>query len=417
MPMGLKPVLYIANVLPGKSETFVYREIFALRSLGITVLTASVHEPDRDLGSSVLDALSDSAIKIYSSGVSRLLRDAMAEFACRPLRTISTYALACADAIRASDVKGLRRVKILAQAIAAIGLARRVRSLGVAHIHAHMAHVPTTIAMYAARQLGVPFSFTGHANDLFPSRSLLKEKLRRSAFTACISNWHRDFYESIYKKNDCDYPIVRCGVDTRTVAPIPRRTSRQVKVLGVGRLVSKKGFDILIRAAGMIAERRSADLEVSIVGSGPEEAGLRGLIAALPSSARVVLLGEKRNEEVMSLMGECDIFVLPMRIASTGDRDGIPVVLMEAMAKGRCVVSGDMSTIRELVDDGRSGYLFPMEDERTLAGILERLAASPELMESSGKEARRKIEAEFDTTTNARILLAAMNRCGLGALV
>jgi glycosyltransferase involved in cell wall biosynthesis len=410
MPSGEQRILYISGTLPNRSETFVYREIFAMRALGVDVLTASVHEPGIGLGNAMLDRLSASTIRIYSAGPARLVLDAAAAALRDPIAACSTLAMAIKDAATATDIEGVGRLKVLVQATAGIALAHRIRRLGITHIHAHMAHVPTTIAMYAARQLGITFSFTGHANDLFPNRSLLAEKLRRSAFTACISRWHREFYKAISPRDDAEYPVIRCGVDTASVPVAPTRHSPGLRILSVGRLVPKKGFDILLDAVGLIAQKGDIDISVTIAGGGPEEGRLKAQAAGLPPSAHVTFCGETDNDRVMELMGQCELFVLPLRVTASGDRDGIPVVLIEAMAKGRCVVSGDLITIRELIDHGRSGFLVPTEDAGALACVLEQVAMQPATIEEMGRAARAKIESEFDTTANAKALLEAMRR-------
>lgn len=406
-------ILYLAGCLPTRSETFVYREVFALRELGVRVRTASVHAPARALDDGPLEALAAETLAIYPRGVAGILADAAAELAARPARTAGTIARAVRDAITADDARGLRRAKVLWQALAALSLARRVRPDRIAHVHAHMAHVPATIAMYAARQLGIGFSFTGHANDLFPNRSLLRPKLARAAWVQCISRWHRDFYRSIVPRPDEDYPVVRCGVDTRLHTPPPPSDRPELAVLAVGRLVEKKGFDVLIEAAGDLARAGGPPVRVRIAGGGEEEARLRRLVDSLPPGASVELLGDTPNDRVMELMGEADLFVIPCRVAASGDRDGIPVVLMEAMARGRCVVSGDLETIRELVRDGETGVMVPPGDRRALARTLDALARDRDRVETLGRAGRRWVEEEFDLTANAERIIDAMESHGL----
>lgn len=406
-------ILYLAGCLPTRSETFVYREVFALRELGVRVRTASVHAPARALDDGPLEALAAETLAIYPRGVASILADAAAELAARPARTAGTIARAVRDAITADDARGFRRAKVLWQALAALSLARRVRPDRIAHVHAHMAHVPATIAMYAARQLGIGFSFTGHANDLFPNRSLLRPKLARAAWVQCISRWHRDFYRSIVPRPDEDYPVVRCGVDTRLHTPPPPSDRPELAVLAVGRLVEKKGFDVLIEAAGDLARAGGPPVRVRIAGGGEEEARLRRLVDSLPPGASVELLGDTPNDRVMELMGEADLFVIPCRVAASGDRDGIPVVLMEAMARGRCVVSGDLETIRELVRDGETGVMVPPGDRRALARTLDALARDRDRVETLGRAGRRWVEEEFDLTANAERIIDAMESHGL----
>lgn len=401
-------ILYLAGCLPTRSETFVYREVFALRELGVRVRTASVHAPARALDDGPLEALAAETLAIYPRGVAGILADAAAELAARPARTAGTIARAVRDAITADDARGLRRAKVLWQALAALSLARRVRPDRIAHVHAHMAHVPATIAMYAARQLGIGFSFTGHANDLFPNRSLLRPKLARAAWVQCISRWHRDFYRSIVPRPDEDYPVVRCGVDTRLHTPPPPSDRPELAVLAVGRLVEKKGFDVLIEAAGDLARAGGPPVRVRIAGGGEEEARLRRLVDSLPPGASVELLGDTPNDRVMELMGEADLFVIPCRVAASGDRDGIPVVLMEAMSFGLPVIAGDLPAIRELVDGAGTGLLATPGDAASVADAVARVLRDRAMAERLGAGGRRRVEEEFGERTNVLRLSSAI---------
>lgn len=401
-------ILYMSGCLPNRSETFVYQEILALRSLGLNVKTASVHLPIQGLGSDDLDRLANSAIQIYSTGTVALVIDALTEVFYAPFQATKTISQVVFDAFFSAEVTFGRRPKILWQGLASLALTKRLRGLNIKHIHAHMAHVPTTIAMYAAYQLNISFSFTGHANDLFPNRTLLKEKIKRALFVNCISYWHRDFYKKIYDKHLKSLPIIRCGIDTDVVKVVQVPHKKKMKVLSVGRLVKKKGFDVLIKAAGLIAERGNFDLSFTIAGGGPELSNLEKIVSSLPASTQVKLIGEIQNKTVCKLMEECDVFVLPCRVSETSDRDGIPVVLMEAMGRGRCVVSGDLPTIRELIENNVSGILIPPENVLALVYVLEMLCHSHKLVDKIGKAARKVIEDEFDLQINAQRIISTM---------
>lgn len=406
-------VLYMSGTVPKRSETFVYREILALRKLGVDIQTASVHHSEHGLDDGVLEEIANTTTQIYAKGIASIFVDNVVELLSHPVRTFCTMARCKFDAFFSSDVSLARRPKVIWQGMAGIALARRIRKNRVVHIHSHMAHVPTTIAMYAAKQLGVTFSFTGHANDLFPNRTLLKEKLERALFTNCISDWHRAFYQDIVSKPDTDYPIVRCGVDTDEYQTTPAPRGEQLQVLSVGRLVEKKGFDVLIAAAGKIAEQGGVSLRVIIAGGGPDEQQLRRMVNALHPMAEVEMLGDTDNDRVMELMSTVDVFALPCRIATTGDRDGIPVVLMEAMARGRCVISGDLETIRELIHDGVSGVMIPPGDQDALEKALIELANDRDRVDELGNAARKRIEVEFDLTLNAKRIRDELKSRGL----
>jgi colanic acid/amylovoran biosynthesis glycosyltransferase len=398
------PILFIAPWLPKLSETFVYRELFGLRDSGVSVLGASVHAPELVWDEPRLQALAREVVPIYGPGPLRLLLDAALETLGHPVSALRTGRTALGDAARAGDISGLGRVKVLWQALAGLALARRLRGRGgVGHIHAHMAHVATTIAMYAAGQLGVGFSFTGHAADIFRDRSLLTEKLRRAAFVSCISRWHRDFYRQIVDRPDQEYPVIRCGVDVSEFAP-PRDISFEVSsgpplILAVGRLVPKKGFDLLLRA---VADVRGQGLALScrILGDGPERENLHKLAADLDLGDVVTFLGSRPNPEVREHLHQAAVFVLPCRTDASGDKDGIPVVLMEAMACGVCAISGDLPTIRELMEHRKSGLLVPPDDVPALANCVADLLADPNLRKTIAARGRLRIQEEFALDVN-----------------
>jgi glycosyltransferase involved in cell wall biosynthesis len=258
--------------------------------------------------------------------------------------------------------------------------------------------------MYAAGQLGIPFSFTGHANDIFQRRALLAKKLRRAAFVACISQWHREFYESIDATDAEKYRVIRCGVDwtPRGDSDSPSGAIARANVfrlLTVCRLVEKKGVDTLLRAMA-ICRRSGLDCRLTVAGDGPDRDRLKKISLEAGVDGSVQWLGAVDNERVRRLLGACDAFVLACRNDSSGDRDGIPVVLMEAMACGVPAVSGDLPAIRELISDGQTGLLAPGDDAEALAERLRRLAVDGELRRRLAEAGRQRVEQEFSLDLN-----------------
>ena len=236
-------VLMIGARLPSRSETFVYREVSALRAEGLSVGVASVHPPQRGLEDPTLDAMADAALPVYGRRYLGLLRGLLAAAAWPP--AWAALRLGHRVAWREADAgTTLRdRVKLFVQTLGGVGLAHRLRRRGVRHVHAHMAHVPASVAMAAAASLRVPFSVTGHAADLFRDGRFLRAKLSRAAFVACISDWHRGWYRALLDSKDETaqpaLPIVRCGVDVPAEAtPVPADGG----IVCVARLVPKKGL-------------------------------------------------------------------------------------------------------------------------------------------------------------------------------
>ena len=395
-------LLVIAPWLPKLSETFVYREVLGLRSLGVEVITASVHDPGSQWREPALRQLAEQAIPVYGAGPLAMLVEALKELPRRPRRTLSTLALALGDALGARELRPLARLKILWQCLGGLALASRLRGREPDHLHAQMAHVSTTIAMYAAHQMGLGFSFSGHAADLFRDASLLKQKLQRADFVRCISHWHRAFYQSLVPRPDQIYPVVRCGVPLDGPQRQPDRALKSPPLLlGVGRLVPKKGFDLLIRAVALVRAAGQA-CQCRILGDGPEAAALQALVTELGLTGVVELAGARDNPEILATLPEADLFVLPCRTDAAGDKDGIPVVLMEAMASGLCCVSGDLDTIRELIQDGESGFLVPAEDVEALAGRILRLLQDPDLREGTARRGQAWVRQEFGLEPNLR---------------
>ncbi|UCD75126.1 MAG: glycosyltransferase [Phycisphaerales bacterium] len=408
-------ILYLGGTLPKRSETFVYREVLALREAGYDVPIASVHPPECELGDARVDRLADEAIGVYGPGRQNILTDASWELLAHPLRSVSVCAMGVFDTLFGRDVRWNRRFRLLWQCLAGMALARRVRNLNVCHIHAHMAHVPTAIAMYCSRQLGITFSFTGHAADIFRLRALLPAKLRRARFVICISRWHRSFYQRIVPLPDERLPIVRCGVDVDGFSPATDgEESERFRILAVGRLVEKKGFDILIQALGGLA-CEGRQFECRIIGDGPQRGALTELVHAHGLAEQVELLGARDNEQVRQFMRESDLFVLPCRIDPAGDRDGIPVVLMEAMASQICAVSGDLPTIRELIANLETGVLVEPDDVGRLGRTLRGLMDDSQWRAKLARAGREWVAKEFSADVNMERLISAFVTASLPA--
>ncbi|MCS7008510.1 MAG: glycosyltransferase family 4 protein [Chthoniobacterales bacterium] len=394
-------ILYVAPILPKRSETFVYREILGLRELGLKILTASLYTPESDLGSPATDQLAKETITIFTNGWEALLRHALLFEITHPIQAWLTYGLTLRDILLASDLTPFKRFKLYPQCLAALALAWRLRQSAPTHIHAHFAHSSATIAMYAANALRIPFSFTGHAADLFRKRSLLKEKLIRAKFVVAISHWHQSFYQNIHNRPESDYPIIRCGVDVPSNPPKPRTTQERFQILAIGRLIPKKGFDVLLKAAKALSEK-NFPLSIRIAGNGPELPYLQQLAQGLS----VEFLGAVNHSTIPQLLANCDLFVLPCKIANDGDRDGIPVALMEAMAAGVCVIAGNLPTITELVEDKVSGWLVPPDDPTSLANSILHLAQNEDLRNQLAINGWRKVLAQFSSATNLANLKA-----------
>lgn len=405
-------VAYIAAELPKLSETFVYNELFSVRAAGVAVVPVSVYRPATYEDDTPLRELARESIVVYRLAG---MMASISEFIVRPLNSVRTLALAMQDAVLSSDATFVSRLKCLYQAIAAIGLARQLRGRGVEHIHAHMANTPTAIAMYCAAQLGIHFSFTGHANDIFVHRAFLPEKLNRAAFSVCISHWHREYYSRILPLPIERLPVIRCGVARINVATdekahVRRDSHAPIKLLSVGRLVHKKGMDTIVLAIDELGPDFS--VQCDIVGDGPIRDELQALIDSRNLQQKVHLLGAKPNHEALERMRQCDAFVLACRCDPiNGDQDGIPVSLMEAMAAGKCVITSDLAPITELVIDGKTGLCVSDSNASGFASAIRRIGEEPDYCLKLGEAGRSFVNKNFDRQANADLLCSLIVAC------
>lgn len=388
-------ILYVAARLPTLSETFVYRELLGLRARGRHIIGASVHRPDAFPDDPVLAALACEAFILYAP---RTLLAVPVALLRHPALVLAGFR----DAVTSDHASWRSRAKHAFQALMGIAAGWRLRGRGIGAVHAHMAHVPATLALYVARTLGARFSFTGHASDLFVQRAALALKLREADFVACISHWHRDFYDDMESASPDRRPVVRCSVALPPTVLPERR-----EIVTVARLVAKKGVDLLIEA---YAQAAPDGWTLRILGDGPERAGLERLVAERGMGEHVTFEGARPHAACLTAIAAGGIFVLPCRTATDRDRDGIPVVLMEAMAAGRPVIAGDLPTIRELVEDGVTGLLTPPDQVAALAQRIALLTADPALRATFGAAARTHVAREFSDTVNLDRLTAAFDQ-------
>ena len=396
-------VAYLAPSLGAVTSTFIYREIEAVRARGIEVATFSTRRPSGEVISAEAEELVANTTFLYELPRSEIVIDALTMAIRRPLRFLGGMCLAFRDACGARVSVAGDRFKLLWHFVVGSALAKRLSDGGQDHIHAHFAHMPTSIAMYAAHVAGATYSFTAHANDIFERPVALKEKVRRSAFTACISEYNRRHLTEA----GClvaRLAVVRCALDVEQYAwQRPERGDGGFEIYAVGRLVEKKGIEHLIHAlAALRDEGRS--FRCRIIGGGPLLEPLRVQVGQASLDDRVELLGAQPQERVKALFAEADAFVLPCVVAASGDRDGIPVALMEAMALGVPVVSTGVSGIPELIQSDRNGLLAAPGDAQSLAQALATLMDDAELAVCLSQAARRTIETEFEVGRSAAIL-------------
>jgi colanic acid/amylovoran biosynthesis glycosyltransferase len=276
--------------------------------------------------------------------------------------------------------------------------ARLMQADGVVHVHCHFANHPAVAGFVTGRLTGLPYSFTAHGSDLHRRRQMLAEKVAEAAFVATVSEHNRRlivghcggrFAEKVH--------VIRAGVDT--TAFVARRNGHRapgpLRVLCVGTLHAVKGQAHLVEACGLLA---AAGIEVAcrLVGDGPDRAALARQIARAGLAGRVVLVGARTRPDVAAELAAAEVLVAPSVPTRDGRREGIPVVLMEAMSSGVPVVASELSGIPELVEHGTTGLLVAPGDPAALAAALRALYEDPALPRRLGECGRARVVQHFD---------------------
>ncbi|HEY8942738.1 MAG TPA: glycosyltransferase family 4 protein, partial [Polyangiaceae bacterium] len=320
-------------------------------------------------------------------------------FALAPMRFRKRFAEAAWNAVSGKRESARARVAGIWHLFTACHWAAGLRHQNVKLIHSQWVHSGGTVAMYGAWLLGVPFSFTGHAADLFRDRAALEDKIRRAEFIVCISNFHRSFFLEHGARPE-QLQIVYCGIDTSHFSPKPRASAaRRFRILSSGRLVEKKGFTYLIRACEVL-KRRGIDFECVIAGSGPLEDELRAQISRAGLEDRVELTGKPlKQEDIPAFMHGADAYCLPCVWAADNDVDGLPQMLMEAMACGLPAVGTRLVGIPDLIEHEHTGLLVEPEQVEELANALQRLKDDPDLAARLADAGRRQVLSKFDLST------------------
>ncbi len=390
---------------PYLTETFIYREVLALREHGLNIRTVANRYPaGQDLPPDVAH-LKDSTVYIFPLTLTTLVQMIFAHcfwLFTRPRRYL--------EALRMLVTEDSRRPRIwLRNGMHFAGgtyLAWRLRKQGIGHAHAHFSTNAASLACFAAHFLDIPFSMTVH-NELFIERLLLPAKLQRASFIACISDYSRRAVLRDYPDLPLEHKlkIIHCGITPPAFA-LEQRTSHAVPlILSASQLVERKGILYLVEACAIL-KGRGLSFRCRIAGDGSQRPVLEAAIQRLGLTQEVELTGRYVQSQMRELFAEADVFVLPCITTGSGEVDGIPVALMEAMAAGISVISTPVSGIPELIESGVNGLLVAEKDALTLADAMQRLLTDPALREALIPAAKARISNEFNSQRAARELAA-----------
>ncbi len=407
-----QPIAYVVKAWPRLSETFILNEIISLEQRGVPIRIYSVKDPDvGPAHSKVAQVRAKVTYLALGSHWKQAVAANLRLFCRRPGR----YLRVLAHVVTAKFAR--RRYGPPRHFFQAGLLADILLRESADHIHAHFASTPARVAMLAHRLSDIPFTFTAHAKDIYLSDpQVLCGKIEEARAVVTCTEYNRSYLLEQYGSSaDHKVHCIYHGLDVSQFQFHSRPTlgNGEPVILSVARLVEKKGLEDLIAAADIL-RRRGRVFQVEIIGSGPQRETLKAQAKQMGLADQVKLAGAQAHDAVCLAYQGASIFVLPCVVASNGDRDGIPNVLLEAMASGVPVVSTPISGIPELIDPEINGLLVPPHDPANLADAIERLLTSHELCERLARAARAKVEASFSLETSAKQLLAVFNGQELG---
>lgn len=403
-----RPVAVLLSRFPTVTETFILREVDEMERQGRRVRLVPMlqeHPPvihdaalpwtERALYTKYL------SLPIVLANLRALLR--------RPLRYLTLFVrIALGTILRPGTF-----VRTLAVFPKSVYLAEKLSREGIRHVHAHFATHPSTMALIIASLSDITFSFTVHAHDIQLDRSLLGWKLRETRFVRSISDYNKRFLEKLYPQSRGKIMVVHVGIEPETYETSARGfanvTTGIPKVLCVAAHRPYKGLPVLIEACQILRDQ-GVQFRCDVLGHGPMRDELEQMIRDRGVENVIHLLGAKPEHVVAEMMGEATLFVLPSIIAKDGQMEGIPVVLMEAMASSKAAVSTSISGIPELVEDGVTGLLVPPGDAQALAAAMRTLLEDPARAQQMGRRGQEKVRAEFTLSTCVAQLLARLEQ-------
>ena len=391
---GSTRLAYLVSQYPAVNHAFMFREIRELRRRGFHIEVASISSPDRPLEKLTAEEKEEAATTFFvkAQPLSAVLRSQLSTLVARPLKYLSGLV----SALRVGG--GWKGLLYFAEAVV-VGDWMSRRSLPHGHVH-----YSSTVGLIASRIFPVTISATMHGPDEFsnPEGFHLAEKIAVCKFVCAISDFGRSQLMRYSAHDEWEkLHVVRLGVDTNLLRPQPTHgTSPVFRLLTAGRLAPVKGQHILLDAIAGLVQRERKNIELHIAGDGPDRKGLEEHASKLGIQDKVVFEGFVNQDQLRELYQKSDVFVLP------SFAEGLPVVLMEAMALGVPCVSTWVNGVPELIRDGIDGYTVAPGDSAALADAIELLMSDEERRESLARAGRQRAEEVVDLSKNVGQLAA-----------
>lgn len=387
---------YVTLWYPKPSETFVVGEVAALRSLGMPVTVYTLYgKLHKDLGKEV-EARCAPVVRLGAGSLWRCLAAFFWWWSHHPGTIKPAARKILLRFWRDVEQTGENTWAFLAGCL----LAREFQREGITHIHAGWANGPATAAWTASLLTGIPFSFTGRAGDIYPPDGALEEKIADAAFIRTDAAFNLEYLRQFTWDKKRSIHLVRNMLSWEVPEPgeVPMR--EPYRLVAIARFVKTKGLDVLLDACAIL-KKRGIDFRLTLAGSGRIERALRAQSRALGIEEKVDFPGFILHQAVPSLLKRHDIFVMPSKIGATGDRDGLPTVIMEALVSRVPVIATDVGGIKEVITDGVTGLLIQQKNPEALADAIVRLASDRDGAVRMAELGKTRVLDFYDTQRNS----------------
>jgi len=393
---------YVLARYPVLSETFIAREILELQNRGVRISIYAFGADTLSTPHEILSRISAPIIYLPSHHRRRTITAAFLYWMVRRPRSLL------------AALRGAGSTEALRATLGALYLAYEARKDPPNHFHVHFISSPSAAALAMARLLGISFSVTAHAHDIFLTRHTeIKRRIEQAAWIRTISRFNRRKLRSIAPKESAKIEVIRAGIDPERFPFEPKEinTEEPLHLVSVGRLVEIKGMDTLINAVSHLTD---IDWRLSIAGDGPLKTSLTSCALKKGISTRIAWLGPQSEYAISELLSDADIFILASKRDKAGNMDGIPVVLMEALSRGVPVISTSISGIPELLGGG-AGIVLSPDSPESIANAIRSLRDDSSIATRMKKRGRARIERGYDIRRTTGFLLSRfsrfMNRC------
>ena len=384
--------MFVMGDFPNPSQTFILREMACLREKGVDFsVVAEKRVPNSDLGPTIKSIQDDA---YYLPSKTRIAFCAATFFVRHPLWTATLIAWA----MRLPHRTLFHRARFLGTLMSAMAMAPRLSKLGVERLHAHFAGFQTELAMCLSNLLDIPYGVSWHAYGIWKDRNILEEKLSGADTIITCTKYNADHLRQLAPQRANDIHMVNHGIDVDKLQPEELKPQKTPLVLAVGRLIPKKGLKYLLHAAALL-KAEGVTFRMTIVGDGPEKESLIQIANTLNLERSVTFTGALPNQEVLKLINDAYMLVAPSVRDEHGNIDGIPNVLIEAMALERPVIGSDLSGIPEVVTE-YTGLLVPPGSVSDMALAIKRMLTDRQLALKCGKAGRAVVERTFNIEIN-----------------